>query len=125
MGWWAHECARVRITSPCSQRLAAYTGQSSGFNKDQTPRPSLWFDVLVHPEHVVGIILALHCNKALEIGAVGRLNACVAFVAHHEVDVTATHREWIDGLPVRTAPALQLGSLGGIGIYGGAHQCPQ
>jgi len=34
-----HERARGGITNPCLQRLAAYTGLSSGFNEDRCTPP--------------------------------------------------------------------------------------
>lgn len=60
-----------------------------GIQEGRCIGPSLWVDVLVYPEHVVGIVLALHSNKALEIATVGRRKACIALIAHHEIDVTA------------------------------------
>src|SRR5262249_33693112 len=62
-------------------------------------------NILIDPEQVVGIILALHCNKALKIAAVGCADARVAFVTHHKVNVTAAHRERVDGLPIGPAPS--------------------
>jgi hypothetical protein len=46
-------------------------------------------DVLVHPEQVARIVFLLQLAETFVIVAVGRLDACLAFVVHHEVRVFA------------------------------------
>jgi hypothetical protein len=51
---------------------------------------------VVHPEEVVGIVFLLHTRKAIIILSVGRRDARLTLVVHHEVGVfgmiAANHR---------------------------------
>jgi hypothetical protein len=68
-------------------------------------------DVLVHAEEVSRIVLRLHGRETFVVVAVGRLNAPLGLVVHHEVDVSPFEVERVNSLPILASPCLQ-----GIGL---------
>src|SRR5215469_10356399 len=61
-------------------------------------------DVLIDPEKVGRVILFLERTEARVIVTVGRLEAPLALVAHHEVHVAAARTVGMHRLPIRFAP---------------------
>src|SRR5262245_184536 len=64
-------------------------------------------DVLVYAEEIVWIVFLFEHRKAFVVFPVARFNASLAFVIHHEVDITATWIEFVNCFPVRLSPARQ------------------
>ena len=79
---------------------------------------------MVHPEQVARVVLLLQRGEALVIVAVGRLEACLAFVVHHEVRVGAAEIERVNRLPIVLCPFLQGRRLARIGVDPGDHHRP-
>jgi hypothetical protein len=64
-------------------------------------------NVMVHPEQVARVVLLLQRGEAFVIAAVGRLEARLALIVHHEVRVGATEIERMDRVLVVLRPFLQ------------------
>ena len=71
-----------------------------------------------------GSYLRFHRREPRVVVAVGRLDAAVGLVVHHEVDVGALEVERVHGLPVRAPPVLQRVGLLRVGVDPGDDHRP-
>src|SRR5687768_7606207 len=62
------------------------------------------FDILIHAEQIARIVLRFDRSEPRVIVTVCRLETPFGLIIHHEVHVSATKVERMNGFPIRTSP---------------------
>src|SRR5262249_5453607 len=108
------------MSSACHPRLAAdrrdpVAARSRPEYGGSVSRPSSGGrdDVLVDSEKVVRIVLCFHRRETRVIVAVGRLNASLNLVIHHEIDVRPFQIERMNRAPVASPQVFNASALFG------------
>src|SRR5215831_336100 len=81
------------------------------------------FDVLINRKKIIWIILGLYSCEATVVVSVRGLDALLSLV-HHEVDVSAPGRMWMERLPIISGPGNDLVFIGRIRIHADDYLSP-
>src|ERR1017187_4041043 len=75
-----------------------------------------WPDVLIHAEEIGGIVLRFDRRQSIVIPTVRRPNSVLALF-HHEVQISATRAERVQGVIIASGPVGDLFAVRRIGVH--------